>query len=82
MNVAATDTPGSATSQLDDTNVPTFSAGTQSILSSLNPFSGVSKALPNIALIAIGVVLAIGALLISQKQTVVQVASTAARVAA
>jgi hypothetical protein len=78
----STDAIGSATQQPDDTNVPSFSPATQSLLSSLNPLSGISKSLPNIALIAIGVVLAIGALLISQKQTVVQVAATAAKAGA
>lgn len=38
--------------------------------------------LGNYTLIAIGIILGIGALLISQKETVVQVASTAAKAAA
>lgn len=77
------DTPGSATQQPDDTNVPQFSSGTQNaiggMLSKLNPFSG---SIGNYTMVAVGVVLMLGALLISQKETVVQVAATAAKVAA
>lgn len=50
-------------------------------LASLNPFTGESF-LPNAALVVVGVVLALGALLISQKETIVKVGETAARVAA
>jgi hypothetical protein len=82
MNVSTSDTPTGASQQPDDTNIPEFSAGTQSLLSGLNPFSGLSKSLPNAALIAVGVVLAIGALLISQKETVVTVATKAGELAA
>ena len=52
------------------------------LLDSLNPLSGLTSGLGNFALITVGVVLALGALLISQKETVVQVASTAAKAGA
>jgi hypothetical protein len=52
------------------------------LFSSINPLSNTSEPfLPNALLVVIGAVLAVGALLISQKQTVIQVASTAAEVA-
>lgn len=56
-----------------------------------NPLSGVASAisggfssnwLGNAGLVVIGVVLAVGALLISQKETVIQVAATAAKAGA
>lgn len=45
-------------------------------------FSGFDKSIANFSLIAIGVVLGIGALLISQKQTIVKIGDTAAKGAA
>lgn len=86
MSAAATDM--GSVGQADPTSAQPVSA--PSLLTSMNPFSGISSAvstlgssvLSNWALVAVGVILAVGALLISQKQTVVQVASTAARVAA
>lgn len=44
--------------------------------------SAVSSKLPNYALVAVGAILILGALLISQKETVVQVASKTSEVAA
>lgn len=51
-------------------------------IASLFSASGAVSNLPNYALVAVGAILALGALLISSKETVIQVASTAARVAA
>ncbi len=45
-------------------------------------FSGFDKSIANFTLIAIGVILAIGALLISQKETIVKIGDTAAKGAA
>lgn len=48
-----------------------------------NLFSaGTSSALPNYALVAVGAILALGALLISSKDTVIQVATKAGAIAA
>jgi hypothetical protein len=63
-----------------------FSQGFSQGIAGMNPFSGLSTAvstvgssvLSNWALVAVGVVLAVGALLISQKETVVQIASKVA----
>lgn len=67
-----------------------FSQGFSQAMQNMNPFSGITTALntvgtsvfSNWALVAVGVVLAVGALLISQKDTVVKISETAARVAA
>lgn len=84
--------------QADSTSVSTPTTGTQipeswvqglatvagkpfSWMASLNPFNGESF-LPNATLVGVGVVLALGALLISQKETIIKVSETAARVAA
>jgi hypothetical protein len=88
---ASIGTPTAATIGGPSTNAPTPSASGapapassggfgSGFLSWLNPFSGAVNFLPNAALVLAGIVLAIGALLISQKDTVVQVASAATKV--
>jgi hypothetical protein len=72
-------TPGAATPTASTTPT-TGTAAPSSWLSALNPFKGVSDFLPNAGLVIIGVVLAIAALVVSQKETVIQVAKTAAEV--
>jgi hypothetical protein len=68
------------TPSASSTPAPAPAASGGGFLSWLNPFSGAVNFLPNAGLVLVGIVLAVGALLISQKETVVQVATTAAKV--
>lgn len=77
MNVATNDTPTGASSSFLDT-VLAVNPGTSGLSKSLLGSIFSSSVIANYSLIAVGVILAIGALLISQKETVV----TAARIAA
>jgi hypothetical protein len=72
--------PTSSATPATGTSIP--SSWVSGLLTSLNPLSSLSSGLGNFALIAVGVVLALGALLISQKETVVQVATKAAEAGA
>jgi hypothetical protein len=81
-SVAPTNTTQPTSSATPATGTSNPQSWVSGLLDSLNPLSGLTSGLGNIALIAVGVVLALGALLISQKETVVQVASTAAKAGA
>lgn len=74
----ATATPATATANPSGwtsglSAIPSFG----SMLGRLNPFSGSTSFLPNAALVAVGIALALGALLIANKETVIQAAGTA-----
>jgi len=75
--------PTASTTPATGTSVPNFwlqglsAIPGASFLSNLNPFSGNTAFLPNATLVVVGIVLALGALLISQKQTTITVASRA-----
>jgi hypothetical protein len=74
-------TPATGTAN-PPTTAPASSSWWTKIIDAINPLSGATAALPNVGLIAVGAILIVGALLISQKQTVIQVASTAAKAGA
>ena len=77
--------PGLLIDMLQPVAGATVSAG-KAAASGQNPvaawFSQFDKSIANFTLIAIGVVLAIGALLISQRKTIVKIGDTAAKGAA
>jgi hypothetical protein len=75
----AADAPNPMADEANALASPASAAGSlvSNLASSLNPFSGGSF-LPNAAIVLVGLVMMIGALLISQKQTIVQVGRLAA----
>lgn len=71
---------GSAATPTATSTPVTGTATPSGWLSALNPLSKIQATLPNIGLVVVGVILAIAALVVSQKETVIQVAKTAAEV--